>query len=297
MGKIITLILFIAAGFSAAAQENNCSAQEHPLPALSDSLKKVFEANLAAAFAKYRNDSLNAEHLIWYGRRLAYLGHYRQAIDIYTKGLKQFPQNARFLRHRGHRYITLRCFDDAITDLKKATELVNGQVDEVEADGLPNALNIPTSTLFSNIWYHLGLAYYFKGDYKNAMAVYEQCLNYCDNNDMYVATLNWLYITLRKLGKKTEAEQRLKNINPDMKIIENGDYLDLLLMYKNNDDKKLIEKTQSQETLSNSTLGFGLGNYYLLNGRKKKAREMFEKVVAGKQWSSFAFIAAEAELR
>jgi tetratricopeptide (TPR) repeat protein len=297
MRKLIAFILITAVGFTAASQKNDCTGKEHPMPALSDSLKKVFEANIAASLSKYRNDSLNAEHIIWYGRRLAYLGHYREAIAIYTKGLELFPQNARFLRHRGHRYITLRCFDDAITDLKKATELVSGQVDEVEPDGLPNALNIPTSTLFSNIWYHLGLAYYLKGDYKNALAIYEECLNYCDNNDMYVATLNWLYITLRKLGKNSEAEQRLKNINPGMEVIENKDYLDILLMYKNSDDKKLVEKTQRQETLSNSTLGFGLGNYYLLNGRKKKAREMFEKVVAGKQWSSFAFIAAEAELR
>ena len=81
-----------------------------------------------------------------------------------------------------------------------------------------------------------------------------------------------------------------------MEILENHDYFDILFMYINGNESKLVEKTQSQETLSNATLGFALGTYYLLKGNKEKAKELFEKVVAGKQWSSFGFIAAEAEL-
>lgn len=67
-------------------------------------------------------------------------------------------------------------------------------------------------------------------------------------------------------------------------------------MYKTNDESKLAEKTQNQETLSNATLGYALGTYYQLKGETNKARELFEKVVAGKQWSSFGYIAAETEL-
>ena len=114
---------------------------------------------------------------------------------------------------------------------------------------------------------------------------------------MYVATANWLYITMLRLGKKKEADDLLKTIKPDMDLTENQDYLEVLLAYKNNDDKKLVEKTGSQENLSNATLGFALGNYYLEKGQKKKAKELFEKVVAGNQWASFGYIAAEAELK
>jgi hypothetical protein len=67
-------------------------------------------------------------------------------------------------------------------------------------------------------------------------------------------------------------------------------------MYKTGDNSKLVEKTQNQQTLSNATLGFALGTYYQLRGDKGKARELFEKVVAGNQWSSFGYIAAEAEM-
>ena len=67
-------------------------------------------------------------------------------------------------------------------------------------------------------------------------------------------------------------------------------------MYKSGDDSKLVAKTQGQETVSNATLGYALGTYYILKGDKQKAKELFQKVVAGKQWSSFGFIAAEVEL-
>jgi tetratricopeptide (TPR) repeat protein len=296
MRKFIWSILFTAGFISALAQKENCEDKQYPMPALSDSIKNIYLANLVLAEKKYRNDSVNAEHIIWYGRRTAYLGNYKKAIDIYTKGISRFPVNARFYRHRGHRFITVRCFDKAIEDLKKATELIKDQIDEVEEDGIPNDRNIPTSTLQTNIWYHLGLAYSLKADYRNALLAFEKCLDISDNDDMRVATLNWLNITMRKMGKSKEADQRLNDVTKEMEIIESHDYFDILLMYKTGDDSKLIEKILSQETLSNSTLGFGLGAYYLLNGKKQKAKEIFEKVVAGNQWAGFGFIAAEAEL-
>jgi len=296
MRKFIWTILFSAISFTAFAQKENCEDKQHPWPALSDSMKKVYQANLASAEKKYKNDSANAEHIIWYGRRTAYLGDYKRAIDIYTRGVSLFPENARFYRHRGHRYITVRCFDKAIEDLKKATDLIKDQIDEIEADGIPNARNMPTSTLHTNIWYHLGLAYYLKGEYRLAVQSFEKCADISDNDDMLIATLNWLNLVLRKMGRAKEADQRIRDVSTSMEIIENQDYHDILMMYKTGDESKLIEKTKNRETLSNATAGFGLGAYYLLNGNKQKAKELFEKVVAGNQWSSFGFIAAEAEL-
>ena len=101
------------------AQKQNCDYKQYPAPALTDSLKKVFEANMRSAEKKYKADSINDEQIIWYGRRLAYLGNYKEAIAIYTKGITLHPDNPRFYRHRAHRYITLRCFDNAIAILKR----------------------------------------------------------------------------------------------------------------------------------------------------------------------------------
>jgi tetratricopeptide (TPR) repeat protein len=296
MRKFILPFLFATISNMSFAQKQNCEDKQYPAPILTDSVKKVFEANLRLAEKKYNNDSNNDENTIWYGRRLAYLGNYKEAIAIYTKGVNLHPNNARFYRHRGHRYITLRCYDNAIADLKKAIDLIKDQIDEIEEDGIPNAKNFPTSTLHTNIYYHLGLAYYLKGDNRQALLAWEKCLDIADNDDMKVATLNWLNITLRKMGRQKDADRHLKEVTGEMEIIENHDYYDILLMYKSGDESKLVEKTKNQQSVSNATLGYALGTYYQLKGDKGKARELFEKVVAGNQWSSFGYIAAETEL-
>jgi hypothetical protein len=48
--------------------------------------------------------------------------------------------------------------------------------------------------------------------------------------------------------------------------------------------------------LTIATQGYGVGNWYYYNGDTAKAREIFQKVVDGKHFSSFGFIASEAEL-
>ena len=158
------------------------------------------------------------------GRRLAYLGRFREAIESFTEGIKKFPLDARFYRHRGHRYITLRRFDLAIDDLTKATKLIKDKPDEVEPDGLPNARKIPTSTLQSNIWYHLGLAQYLTGNYNEALRSYRRCLDVSENPDGLVAATHWIYMTLRRMNKERDAQEELEPISEGMDIIENTGY-------------------------------------------------------------------------
>src|SRR5690349_16959693 len=124
------------------------------------------EAKLAEAQEALRKNPDDADALIWVGRRTAYLGRYQEAIEIFSQGIAKHPEDARFYRHRGHRYITVRNLGPAIRDFEKAAALIEGKPDEVEPDGLPNAKNIPTSTLQSNVWYHLGLSYYLQGDFE-----------------------------------------------------------------------------------------------------------------------------------
>jgi hypothetical protein len=49
--------------------------------------------------------------------------------------------------------------------------------------------------------------------------------------------------------------------------------------------------------LSNSTIGYGLGNWFLYNGQRAEAEKIFRQVTAGSQWSSFGYIVAAAELK
>lgn len=290
---LIVLILF-----SSTVLGQTCLQRAQEIaPPLTREMRRDFEAKLNDA-RKNAETAASADNLIWLGRRTAYVGHYKDAVRIFTEGAEKFPDDPRFLRHRGHRFITLRCFDLAINDLKKAAKLVKGKPDEIEPDGLPNARNIPTSTLQSNIWYHLGLAYYLKGDFKAALDSYREALKVSKNPDMLVATTNWLYMTLRRLGRKKEANEAVAGIKPDLDVIENGDYYKLIRLYqgKVTVEELLQEISGGTNSLGNASLGYGVGNWMFYNGRRTEAEDLFRRIILGNQWASFGYIAAEAEL-
>ncbi len=239
----------------------------------------------------------DADATIWLGRRLAYLGRYREAVDVFTQGIADHPEDARFLRHRGHRWITLRNLDRAVEDLSRAAEMIAGTEDEVEPDGLPNALGIPTSTLHFNIWYHLGLAHYLKGELDAARQVYESCMEVSLNPDAQVATAHWQYMTLRRLGLDNDAAEVIARFGPDTEVIENGSYLDLVRLYRGERTPEDLMGPEGEASLESATMGYGIGNWHFYNGDADRAQEIFRRVVDGRsQWAAFGYIAAEAEV-
>lgn len=286
--------------FGSIAFARNCleTAKIVP-PVLSETAKKTYETKLAEAKADFEKSPDSADAIIWLGRRTAYLGNYKQAIELFSKGIEKFPSDARFYRHRGHRFITIRCFDDAIRDFERAGKLVKGKLDEIEPDGLPNARGVPTSTLQSNIFYHLGLAYYLKGDFKRALSAYVEAEKVSKNADMLVATTHWLYMTLRRLGREKEARKAIEPVKDALDIIENDDYYKLIKLYqgKIRTEDSLKEINANANTLSNASVGYGLGIWFLYNGNREEAMKIFRQITAGNQWASFGFIAAEAELK
>ena len=296
--RILFAILFCLISSTAFAQTNCLQTAREVAPQLSSEARRDFETKLKEARTLFKKDPRSVDNVIWLGRRTAYLGRYKDAIKIYTQGIKQFPSDARLYRHRGHRYITLRCFNAAIEDFEKAAQLIKGKPDEIEPDGLPNARNTPTSTLQSNIWYHLGLAQYLKGDFQRALTAYKEAEKVSTNADMLVATTHWLYMTLRRLAREEEAKKTLAAIKDDLDVIENADYLKMINVYKGKLDAANMWKEISQpaDSLSNASLGYGLGNWFLYNGQQAEAIKVFQQITAGNQWASFGYIAAESEL-
>jgi tetratricopeptide (TPR) repeat protein len=264
-------------------------------PQLSPAARRQHEDNLQTAILDYRQDPENADAVIWLGRRTAYLGEYREAVQIFTEGIFKHSDDPRMYRHRGHRYITIRFIDNAIRDFETAVQLMKGKPDEIEPDGLPNALGIPTSTLHTNVWYHLGLAYYLKGDFTKAVEAYRECLAASTNNDMKVATLYWYYLAQRRAGNDEEAGRLLDLIDADMEIIENRAYHELLLVFKGIfEADKLLEA--SDDALQNATVAYGIGSWHYINGRTERAFQIWGDLYESRNWAPFGFIAAEAEL-
>lgn len=267
------------------------------IPDRSASQLESLMARLNEAKANFDADP-SEMNFIWLGRRYAYLSDYQKAIEVFTEGLKEFPKSYKLYRHRGHRYISLRQFDQAIADFKKAYELMPKGVMDTEPDGAPNQLNIPLSNTQFNILYHYGLAHYLKGEFDLAEPIYRECMEYSKNPDLVVATADWLYMTVKRQGKDDQASEVLNLISPDMDIIENDSYLKRLLMYKGELPVEELFRTDNEDVaLSLATQGYGVANWYLYNGDTVKAKEILHQVLDGTSWAAFGYIAAEADMK
>jgi tetratricopeptide (TPR) repeat protein len=279
---VIALSAVLIAGTAACRQE----AREEPevvsllgtpffrTPAEGEALAKL-ETGLQEAAAKLEADADDPETVILYGRALSGLWRYRDAIDAYTKGITAHPDHAMLYRHRGHRYISVREFDKAVADLARAAELNDHEFD---------------------IWYHLGLAHYLKGEFDKAGTAYVRCREASHDDGSIIAVSNWLYLALMRQGKGEEAAQVLEGITEDMDAGENVSYYNLLLFDKGLKTASELETAATASDLEMATTGYGLACRFLIRGETDKAGEMFRKIVALPYWPAFGFIAAEAEL-
>lgn len=265
-------------------------------PELTPERRAELEELLAEAQAQLAEHPDSEEAVIWVGRRWAYLGEYRKAVEVYTHGLEAHPRSSELLRHRGHRFITLRELDRAVDDLVLAAERSRGQPDEVEPDGAPNASGVPRSTKHGNVFYHLALAHYLRGESAAALEAWQRCRALATNDDMRVAADYWLYLTLRRLGRAEEASRVLAEVGPVMDVTENTDYHRLLLFYKGAIDEADLLGPLEPGGVSHATNWYGYGAWHLFEGRPERARAIFQQIVRDEFWPAFGHIAAEAEL-
>lgn len=303
------LSLFLLTSLFFACNQKPSAEVETDEFALNDSiftttLGKTYEISMPSekllaqyeeAKGTYETNSEDVEALIWYGRRTAYLGQYNQAIDIFSEGIEKFPNEPRLYRHRGHRYISIREYDRAIDDLEKASQLIEGTENEIEPDGMPNAMNIPVSSLHGNIWYHLGLAYYLTHQYDKAYEAYVKCRESGNHYDNIVSSTHWLYMIQQRLGNPAKADSLLAPIHADSTVIENQSYADLCELYKGWLPVDSVMPT-GEGSPSNDAVRYGVANWYLYNGDTVKAKQMMEELVNTKAFSSFGYVAAESDL-
>ena len=292
-------------------------------PRLDKKFQRQQEELLEQAKADLAASPADADKLIWVGRRTAYLGRYGEAVEIYGEGISAHPEDARLYRHRGHRYLTLRRLAEARTDLGKAAELIAGQADQEEKDGLPNAANVPTSTRATNIWYHLGLARYLEGDYEGAVEAYDSCIAAATHKDMFVAAAYWRYLALRRAARLlhekavglargsdergelvgraddylARAAKGLEPVRSDMKLLENHAYHRLLLVFRERlRPRDVLRAAREAGELELATVAYGVAAWYDLVGETERVDRLLREIVDGPQWPAFGHLAAEADL-
>lgn len=211
-------------------------------------------------------------------RTLAGLRQFEDALQACTHSLELQPNSAEALRDRGHYELNSGFNVDAQIDLEKAETLA------------PND---------RAIHYHLGLAYYFKGEFTRAAAEFQGCLKTSKDKAEQIECEAWLYPSLYRAGAIAEAKKLLAGIAPDPSITGHPSmYLDRLLLFKGIKTEEQVAPTMNTEgALSLETVGYGIGLWHMFNGRYGKARDYFQKVIAANFPPAWGYRAAEAELR
>ena len=116
-----------------------------------------------------------------------------------------------------------------------------------------------------------------------------------DNADNLVACSHWLYLSLRRAGRDADATAVLRPVTADLDVIENGDYHQLLLMYKGERTPETLLAAAGDDA-AGSAVRYGVSAWHLVNGRRAEAVSLWKAIVAGPDWPSFGYLAAEAEL-
>lgn len=256
--------------------------------------KDFLEEELLLAEKAFEKSPKDLNTIIWYGRRLAYLGRFNEAIHIFSIGLKEFPKNPELLRHRGHRYLSTRNLVLARKDFSMAANKAKKLPIQSEMDGRPNEQNKPLGNLQRNIYYHWALTEYYAGNYNTSASLWKKCLVYCQFIEMKVSVWDWLFLTYLKSGKDKLAEEILNELPQVGSLIENDNYYQRLLMYKQHFSEKKLPV--EPDVSSGISMAYGYACLAESMGARTKAIQVLQDILETKQWNSFSYIAAEADL-
>jgi tetratricopeptide (TPR) repeat protein len=256
---------------------------------------------MARADAQLAADPDNVTRIINAGIARANARRFNSAIEMFTRGIEKYPDEARLYRFRGHRYLSLRRFDDAVRDLERAIALDSTNYD---------------------IAYQLALAYYLTQRYVEAAAAIEKCMGFAENqkwqaveearvnpiwyrscmslktdDDGRAAMLDWRYRALRRAGKHADARRLARAVREGWTVRENAPYYRALLFYRGiRDETSTLDSLSAGGELPFVTGAYGVANWHLMEGDTTRARALFEQIVAGNQWPAFGFIGAEVDL-
>jgi len=240
---------------------------------------------------------LSEDDFVEIGRQLVQTARYKEAVEAYTEGLSAFPKSFKLLRHRGHRFLTVRKLDRCAADLLKARALMKGQADVWETD----AAGKQTDTYQHQIEYHLGVYYFLMQQYVESVSAFEKSLAQAHDSKEIVGTTDWLYNAYQRNGQQVEAEKLLTTIPPDFSTDREQAYFRRILLYKGLiEPKDLVDESMfpARMTIQDVTKLYGLANWYRFrHGNQAKARELYVKILqATASWPAFAYLAAEREL-
>jgi tetratricopeptide (TPR) repeat protein len=229
---------------------------------------------IARAESALAADPRNVDKLIALGVAQSGVRQYREAIATFTRGLGIAPNSGLLYRWRGHRYLSTRQFDKAMDDLGRGAKL--------------------DSTIYG-IWYHLGIVRFVRRDFGGAVDAFTRALPMSPDSAERAGSTDWLWMSLSRAGRKAEA-QALLDRHPDTPNAGNA-YAQRLRLYRGEVSPDSVFTPADTSDIQIATLSYGIGNWYLVQGDREKARAWFERSVSSGGWPAFGFIMSEIELK
>jgi len=260
-------------------------------------------------------------------RLKGYLNKHAEAVALLTEALELKPNDPRLLRFRGHRRISVKDYAGAIADLRTAAEQLDGVEDEYEmyqpevekdvvalilgrpetvrpqhltdtmAAADPDALGRYNTTLHTSVWYHLGVAQYLDGDLEGCLPSFRAAETSARHQEGLVASQDWQYMALRRLGRDAEAEEVLDRFRA-IDLVEQDHlvgYEGRMRLYTGDITPEQMWAMCDGDDLKTVTQGYGLGNWHYYNGDVDRAREVFDNVLRTGVTHAFAYLAVTSE--
>ncbi len=210
-------------------------------------------------------------------RALAGLRRHDEAVAACSESLRLEPGNPETLRDRGHYYLNLGKIEPGLADLTQAES-------RTKTD--------------RGVYYHLGMAHYLRGDFAAAATAYEGCLRTSSEEGARVECEAWLYPSLRRAGREADARGLLQSLASESLPGHPGVYLDRLLLFTGRRTEEQVAATMFAEgALSETTVGYSIGLWHLLEGRPERARTYFERVLKTGYTTSWGYRAADSEMK
>ena len=229
---------------------------------------------VARAKAALDADPRNVERFLALGAVQASVLQMREAVETYTRALAIAPNDPMLYRWRGHRYISIVRLDRALADLRRGYAL--------------------DSTNYG-ILYHLGIVRFARGEFAQAADLFSRALVRPPNPGERGGSIDWLWMSLMRAGKKADAQAHLERHKAD--TIGDNAYKARLRLYRGEIAPAELFTPADTAAVQASTLAYGLGNWYLARGDTANARVAFERSVKAGGWPGFGFILSEIELR
>jgi tetratricopeptide (TPR) repeat protein len=266
MHRIVSLLLVSAPLAAQSVQYRSPAGIEYRSLPDTGAIARA-ESHLAA-------DVRNPELYLALGLAQAGRMQYREAVATFTRGLELAPDHVMLLRWRGHRYLSLRQMDRARADLERGLEL----------DG----------TCYGCL-YHLGIVRFAAGEFEGAAELFRRALPLAPNEGEHAGSIDWLWMSLARAGRMTEARAVLDQHAAS--VTAQNAYARRIRLYLGGITPEQVVTVADTGGIDVSTLGYGLGNWYLVRGDSTRAREWFTRATRTDGWPAFGFIVAEAELR